>query len=339
MRDKFPERTLGLVCRKGLGDFFLKTGVVDVIFEIKKGDRASYQQVREQVRKYSEIYVYCPHSSFRTALFVRSLRPKDSVGFSQSWNRWAFKRRVGRPQELPDVLRQLSLLVPEDEVLAENLHHYQSSKRAYARDEDGRISGVPPWASISLRAVLARDRTSWSRLMERLNWGRWDGASKALLFPGSVWATKRWTEEGFAQVGRKLTELGGQILIMGAGNEVALCERLAAQIPGAVSLAGQTSLYESALILLNSDLMIGNDSASVHLAAVTETPSIAIFGPTTIEQGFRPWSNQAWIVDKPGLSCRPCGPHGHHRCPRGTHECMKHVSPGDVMLPAISLLP
>ncbi|MBX3039322.1 MAG: hypothetical protein KF789_01280, partial [Bdellovibrionaceae bacterium] len=43
MKSLWPEEKLLLVCRKGLGDFFVKTGLVDGLLEIKKGDRDSYR--------------------------------------------------------------------------------------------------------------------------------------------------------------------------------------------------------------------------------------------------------------------------------------------------------
>lgn len=329
LRDRFPSRRIGLVCREKLGNFFLRTGLVDELFEIRKGDRRSYRDVAAKLRAREIECVYSAHSSFRTALFVRSLRAKDSVGFRGRWTSWAYRRVVVRPDSWPDVLRQMSLLAPEDRTLDKNLRSYESKGRAYERGVGGRLSPVPPWASIGLRDRLMADTGAWSRLQEKI--GARPAKPLALLFPGSVWATKRWTEDGFVGVGRRLTEDGYDVWLMGAGNEAELAARVASGIPGARSLAGATDLYESALILARAKVMIGNDSASVHLASVAETPLVAIFGPTVIEQGFRPWSGRAAVVDLRGLACRPCGPHGHHQCPIGTHECMKKISVDDVV--------
>lgn len=339
LREKRPDDRLGLVCREKLGEFFLQTGLVDEIYEIKKGDRDSYRRVVERLRADDLRAVYSPHVSFRTALFLRALKSPKTTTFKKPWNFFAADVFVPRSKALPDPLRQLSLLAPEDPVLAENLRQYEKSGRAFVRDEKGHLSTVPVWASTSLRSVLDGHRGPWTRLMERLDWKRWDGKPKAVIFPGSVWATKRWTEEGFVEVGRRLTEQGAQVLVAGAGNEVELAERVASRIPGAASIAGKTTLFESALVLAHSDVMIGNDSASIHLASVTETPLVTIFGPTVIEFGFRPWSDQAYVAEKKGLACRPCGPHGHKKCPRGTHECMKDLSADEIFEKARTLIP
>lgn len=326
LRARHPGRRIGLVCREKLGDFFLKTGLVDELFEIRKGDRRSYKDLVARLRGRALAAVYSPHSSIRTALFVWSLNVDETVGFRKKWNAWAFKRRIARPDLLPDVLRQMSLLSPEDPELAARLRAYEKENSAYTRGEGGRLSPVPEWASIGLRDRLTSDAAAWRDLKTKLGLTE---EPLVLIFPGSVWATKRWTPEGFIEVARSFD--GHQVLFMGAGNEIALAESLAREVPGSRSLAGKTDLFESAMILARAKLMIGNDSASIHLASAAGTPLVTIFGPTVIEQGFRPWSSSAYLVEKKALECRPCGPHGHHRCPRRTHECMKSLPADDVL--------
>src|SRR5690606_20394319 len=100
------------------------------------------------------------------------------------------------------------------------------------------------------------------------------------IFPGSVWPTKRWSEEGFAQVGSKLTEDGYQVYWMGSPAEADLCRALAQQVPASVSLAGQLNLNECLNLLKNGRLLISNDSGSMHMGSVAGIPTVAIFGPT-----------------------------------------------------------
>lgn len=331
-RELWPDDPVVLMCREKLGEFFLQTGLVDQLVEIRKGESDSYEKARTALSGLNLARVISPHTSVRTALFVRSLNSPEKMTFKKLWNFPFFDRRVPRVEGLPDALRQLNLLSPFDENLAQNISQYLKSGRAYKRDEDGRLSAPPTWASMSLKKDLLENRSTWGRLREKIRWpDDLEESPVILIFPGSVWATKRWTEEGFVEVGRALAKKGATIFVMGAGNEIEVAGRVASQIPGAQSLAGKTALYESAQLLAHANLMIGNDSASIHLASVTETPLVSVFGPTVIEFGFRPWSADAWIADLQGLSCRPCGPHGHKKCPRGTHECMKNLSAGDVL--------
>ncbi len=45
----WPQHKLALVCRKGFGDFFLKTHLVDQVFEIEKGNSQTYAHIIEHL--------------------------------------------------------------------------------------------------------------------------------------------------------------------------------------------------------------------------------------------------------------------------------------------------
>jgi heptosyltransferase-2 len=112
---------------------------------------------------------------------------------------------------------------------------------------------------------------------------------------------------------------------MGAPAERGICDEIVRAAPGAVSIAGETSLWESAEILALADRLVCNDSGAMHMAAAAGVPTVTVFGPTILEFGYRPWQNQARVAQVE-LKCRPCGKHGAKACPLGTHECMKAVS-------------
>lgn len=61
------------------------------------------------------------------------------------------------------------------------------------------------------------------------------------------------------------------------------------------------------------------------MAAVVGLPTVAVFGPTTLDLGYRPWQSRAIVVQNNLLDCRPCGLHGAQRCPLGHHQCMKDL--------------
>lgn len=330
-RELWPQHKLALVCRKGFGDFFLKTHLVDQVFEVEKGKSESYSKIVEHLR-YSQVdNLISPHESLRTAFFCSQIKAQHKIAFQKAWNFVVFSKRTQRDVQLPDAMRQLSLLAPEDEQLARDLVQYSSQERPYAPQEQGHLSAPPKWASMSLRHQVLELSGIYESLKSRFPLKGFDEGKAILLFPGSVWATKRWTEEGFINTGKALKARGFEIYVMGGPGEEALAEQVAGQIPGAVSLAGKTKIIESAQLIARSALVIGNDSASTHLAAVCEVPLIAVFGPTILEFGYRPWSAESYVVQREGLKCRPCGKHGHKVCPIGTHECMKSISAEEVL--------
>ncbi len=86
----------------------------------------------------------------------------------------------------------------------------------------------------------------------------------------------------------------------------------------------------TSILMQRSQLVVSNDSGSQHLASLVETPLVSIFGPTVLSQGFGPWQNKAVVAQATGLTCRPCGRHGHDKCPIGTHVCMTSLTPDSV---------
>jgi heptosyltransferase-2 len=331
MREVWPQHKLALVCRKGFGDFFLQTKIVDQVFEIEKGNSQSYNKIIEHLKFTGVDHLVSPHESMRTVLFCAQIKAQHRVTYKNPWNFIVFSKRSIKNPALPDSIRQLSLLSGEDSQLELDIARYAKQDFPYTPGEMGRLPAPPAWASMSLRHQVLERTDVWENLKTKYDLSGFDSGKAVLLFPGSVWATKRWTEEGFVKAGQSLAEQGYKIYVMGGPGEELLAESVAKQISGSTSLAGKTKIFESAQLIARARLVIGNDSASTHLAAVCETPLIAIFGPTILEFGYRPWSAQSYVVQRDGLKCRPCGKHGHHVCPIGTHECMKAIRPEDVL--------
>lgn len=326
----WPDHKLILVCRQGLGDFFLQTGLVDQVFEIAKGQSETYKKTQTALRELQIDKVFSPHNSWRTAFFVRGLKAAQKVSFRQWWNGFFFAVRGPRDLSLPDAIRQLSLLSPFDKILQKQIQDFSGKGHGSTKNAQGRLTSVPEWASMSLKDFYSGQTERLQPLLQRLRLQDWNLQKTVALFPGSVWATKRWTQEGFISVGKKLSEQGKQVLVMGGPGEEELCQSVASQIPGALNICGKTKVFESGLLLSRLYAAVGNDSASMHLAATAETPSVVVFGPTVLRFGYRPWQSQVFIVEK-DLPCRPCGAHGPQKCPLGTHACMKNVAASEVL--------
>jgi len=236
-----------------------------------------------------------------------------NTDFKQWWNFLFCKERVSKDFHLPEALRQMQLLTKQDPELDSWI---QDLKDVDLRKADlyGRLPQVPLWASASMRekllhrspALPADDKT-------------------ICLFPGSVWATKRWTEESFIELAERLVKEGFHLYWLGSKDEMPMTKRLEVRVKGSRSVAGQLSLYQTLVLLSHSRVTISNDSAGGHLAAVAGAPTVSIFGPTILDFGFRPWNSNALVAELFDIRCRPCGKHGHNKCPIGTHECMKRL--------------
>ncbi|HXI83157.1 MAG TPA: glycosyltransferase family 9 protein [Verrucomicrobiae bacterium] len=161
----------------------------------------------------------------------------------------------------------------------------------------------------------------------------------AVLAPGTMWETKHWLPERFAETGRLLTQRGLGIVVVGTSRDKDRCRIVTDLCPGAVDLSGQTSVGELAAIIKRSKVAVTNDSGSMHLAVAMETPVVSIFGPTNPVH-IGPYGQPGAVV-RLDLPCSPCNYRRLSQCPFG-HKCMEQLTAAMVLdridsLPPISL--
>jgi heptosyltransferase-2 len=157
--------------------------------------------------------------------------------------------------------------------------------------------------------------------------------------PGSVWATKRWSDKGFARAIQLIKQsYDCEVLLFGGPADAAVTARIQDLCGGAsVNLAGKIGLREMPAALRLCRVLITNDSAPMHMAVACGVPTVAIFCATTPALGFYPYAANSIVLEK-ALSCRPCGSHGGRRCPLGTEDCIRLISPTHVLEAVVKLL-
>lgn len=159
---------------------------------------------------------------------------------------------------------------------------------------------------------------------------------KILVAPGSVWQTKCWPKEYYAETIKQLLGKGYNVVLSGSPSEMNLCEEIISSIPeslksGIISAAGKTNLIQSAALLSQCDLVLCNDSGTLHIGNAMNVPVFAFFGPTLKRFGYYPYRETDFIFET-DLECRPCGTHGPSVCPLLHHNCMRNIQPEIVIL-------
>ena len=116
---------------------------------------------------------------------------------------------------------------------------------------------------------------------------------------------KRWPEEHFAALIRRLTADGRCIVLTGDRNEqpviAAFLKRHALQ---AANIAGQTSVDEVSAVLKYARLLVCHDSGQMHIANAHGTPLIALYGPT--DDVFTAPKAPTSRMLRVALPCAPC---------------------------------
>jgi heptosyltransferase-2 len=146
------------------------------------------------------------------------------------------------------------------------------------------------------------------------------------LCPGAKHFTKRWPQEYFVELGKKLELTGYKILLFGGPDEAAAAEEIAKHQKSAINLCC-TSISQTAASMKICKAIYTNDSGLMHLAAALKIPVIAFFGSTVKEFGFFPYKAKSIELEVENLSCRPCTHIGRSDCPKKHFNCMKEIKP------------
>ncbi len=163
---------------------------------------------------------------------------------------------------------------------------------------------------------------------------------RVAVLPISRHANKNWPEERFMEVVRWLRrERGAQVFCLGGKADQAVCDEIVRAVntdsggPPVTDLAGRTSLVDMAGLLGGMDLVIGNDSGPIHVAAALGVPVLAIFGPTDPRR-TGPYGDRHRVVVG-GEGCRPC----HRReCVHVTPHCLDKLTVDRVLEAAGAML-
>jgi lipopolysaccharide heptosyltransferase II len=164
------------------------------------------------------------------------------------------------------------------------------------------------------------------------------------LAPGASKATKRWPPERFSEAAVRMTEgVNACIVLLGSRDDEDIARVVKDRLSSAgrdqvMDLTGRLSLLEAAAVIARLDCLISNDTALMHMATAVNTPVVAVFGPTSRELGFFPFGDNARVVEKLDLDCRPCSLHGDAVCPKGHFRCMLNISPDEVAAAGMDLV-
>lgn len=104
------------------------------------------------------------------------------------------------------------------------------------------------------------------------------------------------------------------------------------EIPGTTYVAKHLENMQQELILMSHlDVMLSMDSANMHLASLTATPVVSVWGATHPYAGFLGWNQNRRDVVQTDLPCRPCSIYGNKPCARGDFACMRNIAPEHIV--------
>lgn len=163
---------------------------------------------------------------------------------------------------------------------------------AHGSPMGGSVAG-PPWVE------ELHERARWTRLLQ---WYGLDAdpldcelrrPAVAAPFPGATvihvgaaFPSRLWPAERFAEVARRLSDTGHQVVFTGSAGERPRAAEICALagVPGSAVLAGRLDLQTFAACIAGSRLVISADTGAAHLASAYARPSVILFGPVGPER-------------------------------------------------------
>jgi len=315
LRKRFPQARITWVVESAAADLIQGHPALDrvIVSDRKRWIRglktrrwafhlAAIRRFIRQLRdtRYDLIFDFQAH--LKGAVLIALARGRRKIGFGpgmehQEFSYWALTERVpAMDMDIHALVRGLMLLnavgIPTDDV----------AYRLPVTDAHRR----------SAMALLPGPRT---------------GRPCVAINPVALWETKLWDPEGFAQLADRLAADRGATVVFtgGPADRPVVRSILDRMATTATDLSGRTDLMTLAAVYAAADLLVTTDTGPMHLAAVVNTPTVAIFGPTA------PWRTGPFgdghQVVRAEVTCSPCF---KRRCDAG-HGCMAGISVDAVM--------
>ena len=220
------------------------------------------------------------------------------------------------------------------------LHGARIAKRA--KDKKERLELLNHRIHRPLKAYYQRFADVFAKLGFAIRWdfAPWkpecplpaDGAKWIGIAPFSAHEGKVYPLDKLELVVAQLSALDGvRLFLFGGGRrEAEILSGWAAKYPHTESLVGRFGLKQEIGVMAQLSVMLSMDSANMHLASLTGTPVLSVWGPSHPHVGFRPWnqSNDRYIQCE--LPCRPCSEWGAKPCKRGDWACMHNIQPDTI---------
>ncbi len=147
---------------------------------------------------------------------------------------------------------------------------------------------------------------------------------------GSKMPAKKWFLDRYIDIARRIADATPKavLVIFGGREDRAEGDQIvkAVGVDRALNLAGSTDIIESAAVLARCSFYVGNDTGTMHLAAVMGLPCVAVFTSRENRDVWAPWGTSHAILRRE-LPCSGCM---LERCEVLRMRCLDLITADDV---------
>ncbi len=155
-----------------------------------------------------------------------------------------------------------------------------------------------------------------------------------LVFPGTTWTSKMWSIKHWYELISKLSK-EHEVLVCASLSDMVYLKPLVDELDSNsikyTNLIGKTNLKDLIYLIQKSNLVIGLDSAGIHLASAIKNDYgipqvIGLYGPTSPYRTgpYNMIQNCMFLSDLNCIACRK------KTCPLGHHKCMEEIMPSSI---------
>lgn len=170
---------------------------------------------------------------------------------------------------------------------------------------------------------------------------RVEGKRRAIIVSGGARnllrddALRRWPIESYVQVAASLLDQGFEVVLAG-GPDDSWTSPFFSHL-AVTELTGKLSLVETLALFDSSDVTITHDTGPLHLAGLTRTALVSVFGPVDPHGRLPHRPNAVALWGGEGFACRPCYD-GRDYAPCTFNGCIRQVTPDLVLTHVHQLL-
>ncbi|WP_446009498.1 glycosyltransferase family 9 protein [Candidatus Electrothrix sp.] len=336
IKRSFPDCSIGWVVQRSFAPLLEADDSIDTVYPIHipstsdphagrwswfkalHATISTIQELRRQFQQHPYDLVLDLHASLRSGLLGRTNPGGQRVGFSDA-------------KELNTFFQNHLINIPATTKHAQEKNLlFCKYMGANVRDEDFYL------------CTSEDDRQTVQQflLSHKIDRNDTNGADPSISIvyanPAARWQSKFWPVKYWAKLADMLHDKEVPMFFGGGAQDKEYIASIAQHMTTEPLIAaGQLTLPQSVALIQRASLYIGLDSGPMHIAALTGTPVVALFGPTHPDK-VGPYSlgkNKHRILRATGLDCLECRKRKCSHC-----SCMQQISPEAVYESALSLL-
>jgi heptosyltransferase-2 len=324
LRRRFPDARLTYLVERGAAPVVAGNPDLDEVIVLDRtgGVRRLIDDLRlaRQLRRRRFDVAIDFHGGPRSSWLAWVSGAPRRVGYTITGRSWMYTDRVSRPRELRprhSVSNQSDLLAP---------------------------LGIPPLQPATDPVEMPESADARQQVDALLTAARVPSDAELIVIHVSAGNPfRRWPPEAFARLTAALARGSSRRRIVltsgpsesGAAAEIAGRARAWLDPPtgGRILMTEELGLAALRVLVARAALFVGGDSGPLHIAGTTETPIVAVYGPTLPARSHA-WRDPRFVSEavEPGpLPCRPCD---QRACIPGDFRCLTQTTAEQVTLAA-----